>query len=105
MSVTVHKIIKGDEVHKCCILILDEHTSLTNSCTYKYQSIHTGLLYYITKPVLVSSFGLECLDLEDSSYYLLPESPNHIVSFVITLNHRRRYLLHSNTLACVKAEI
>ena len=28
-----------------------------------------------------------------------------LVSFAITLNHRLTFLLHSNTLACVKAEI
>ena len=28
-----------------------------------------------------------------------------LVSFAITLNHRQTFLLHSNTLACVKAEI
>ena len=28
-----------------------------------------------------------------------------LVSFAITLNHRRTFLLHINTLACVKAEI
>ena len=26
-----------------------------------------------------------------------------LVSFAITLNHKRTFLLHSNTLACVKA--
>ena len=28
-----------------------------------------------------------------------------LVSFAITLNHRRTFLLHINTLSCVKAEI
>ena len=31
----------------------------------------------MTKPVLISCFGLECLDFEESSYNQLPGSPNH----------------------------
>ena len=79
---------------------------------------------------MVSCLGLEYLDFKESSYSQLPGilSPDYkclhvrqiphqlsfpfltvkdilLVSFAITLNHRRTFLLHINTLACVKAEI
>ena len=44
----------------------------TNSSVYKYNSIYTRLLC-ITKPLL-SCFGLECLDIDESSYSQLPGS-------------------------------
>ena len=50
----------------------------------------------MTKPC----FGLEC-----SLKPYLTVKDKLLVSFAITLNHRQTFLLHSNTLACVKAEI
>ena len=36
----------------------------------------------------------------------IPDCIRYIIGvFAITLNHRQTFLLHSNTLACVKAEI
>ena len=67
----------------------------------------------MTKPVLSSCFGLECLDFEESLYNQLPGNPKPyltvydilLVSLAITLNHKRTFLLHMNALAYVKAEI
>ena len=52
----------------------------TNSCVYKWQSIHTRFEYYMTKPVWSVCYGLECLNFEGSSYSQLPGSlsPDYI---------------------------
>ena len=76
---------------------------------------------------MTNCFGLECLDIEESSYsqlpgslspdykYLhavphqlsLPSQPYLTVSdiLLVSLNHRWIFLLHTNTLVCVKADI
>ena len=66
----------------------------------------------MTKICLVSCLSLEYLDLKKAHIISCQETqPNLtvydilLVSFAITLNHRRTFLLNVNTLACVKAEI
>ena len=53
----------------------------------------------ITKPVWSDVLALSARTLKKTLLVLL------LVSFAITLNQRRTFLLHINTLACVKAEI
>ena len=50
----------------------------------------------MTKPVWYHVLALSALPTKQDCILL--------VSFAITLNHRRTFLLHINTLACAKAE-
>ena len=93
-------------------------------CLQIEQYSYYTSIYIYDKACLVTCFGLQCLfwpsvtlkktniaSCQDASAQItnicmIPDVQDILlVSFGITLNHTRTFLLHINTLACVKAEI